>query len=141
MLAGTKKVVIAGEPKLLRFDMNAVTYLEGELGKTLGQFLGDLSSGVDLGIRGARAMLYAGLRWQERTMSPDKAGDLIEKHLSQGGDLGEVLSVCGQALGENTFVKDLVKKAAEELTRDQDEDEPAAEEESAEGNEDGDGDE
>lgn len=80
----TRFVVIElDRPRRLRFDANALADLEGVMGMGLGRMMAD----DQMGIRTLRAMLWAGLKWEDRGLTLERAGRLIMQYVEQGGSL------------------------------------------------------
>ncbi len=67
------------QPRRLRFDPNAVADLEGVLGMSLSRILGEG------GIRVIRAMLWAGLKWEDRGLTLERVGTLMAAYMDSGG--------------------------------------------------------
>lgn len=89
-----KKIVSfeADKNRNLKYGMNAMIQLEKELGKPLTS----LADG-EFKLEDLRTMLYIGLKWEQKDLTPDQVGDImdeaIEKHGMQylSGKLGEAL--------------------------------------------------
>lgn len=72
------------KPRRLRFDINALADAEEALGGSLA------SLGEQMGIRPLRALIWAGLKWEDPQLSIRQAGDLIQQYLEHGGDPAEL---------------------------------------------------
>jgi hypothetical protein len=98
-------------PRRLRFDVNALAELEMALG---GQSFSEVLSG-EMGLATIRALLWAGLRHEDRGITLERAGLLMQKAIEGGTPLTDILAkvseavtACGifpkaadQAVGEN----------------------------------------
>lgn len=98
-------------PRRLRFDVNALADLEIALG---GQSLSEVFSG-EMRIATIRALLWAGLRHEDRGITIERAGALLQKSIDDGktmadllGRVSEAVTSCGiyakpgeSAVGEN----------------------------------------
>lgn len=73
----------------IKFGMNAFIRLERELGRPMTQ-LGDELSMEDL-----RTMFWIGLLWEDKKLTPDKVGDLMDVVIEAEG-----LAFLSNALGE-----------------------------------------
>ena len=76
----------------MKFGMNALIQLEKELGKPL------TSMGTDeFKLEDLRTMLYIGLKWEDKSLTPDAVGDLMDESIEKNGiqylsaKLGEAL--------------------------------------------------
>lgn len=76
----------------LRFDLNALADFEQEVGMGLPQLMGSKAI-----FAGTRALLWAGLKWQERGLTIQKAGELIQAFIEKDGRLDDVLAACIEA--------------------------------------------
>lgn len=70
------------KPRKLRFDINALSDAEEALGVGIGAILQQ-----NLGIRTIRALLWAGLKWQDHGLTLQRAGTLLQKYIEDRGDL------------------------------------------------------
>lgn len=113
----------AGKDRKLRFDMNAFADLEKELGQSIFAWLGGMQtmieaardgqedgeldmSKITFGLNDARLLLWAGLKWADpEVKKPADAGRLLEKHIDDGGDFGEVVRVVFQAVIQSKFIR------------------------------------
>lgn len=79
----------------LRYTVNAVCCLEEKM-------KGGLNTLLSSGLSSVRGLLWCGMLHQLPTLTLEDAGDLLEKHLSQGGSLQKVadaLAGCLEAAG------------------------------------------
>ncbi len=78
------------KPRRIRFDINALSDAEEALGMGLGALMQS-----QMGIRVIRALLWAGLRWEDRGLTLERTGTLIQQYIESGDtleDLGEKLT-------------------------------------------------
>src|SRR5690606_18855848 len=66
----------------LRFDINALADAEMQLGMGLGRFMQQEATFAVL-----RVLLWAGLKWQDRRMTLERAGTILQQHIAGGGGL------------------------------------------------------
>lgn len=78
----------------LRYDINAIADLEEKLGRGVGAMLSEEAMGLST----VRGLLWAGLKWEDRGLTVDRAGQLLQDHLASGGDLQAVGQQINQAL-------------------------------------------
>lgn len=76
----------------LKYDINAFAAIEEALGTSLGQAF------RSPGLREIRALLWAGLRWEDRKLTLEGAGDIIQTYLENGGDLDKLTDAMREAL-------------------------------------------
>jgi len=88
------------KPRRLRFDINALADLEETMGATLPAII---SGGV--GIRALRALIWAGLRWEDPGLTEVRAGELLQVHLERGGDLAEISKAVHDALAASGLLR------------------------------------
>ena len=83
---------IESKPRYLRYDFNALADFEQINGMGLGQLL---TMKAVFGT--ARAMLWAGCKGDDRTLTLERAGDLVGQYVQAGGSIDEVLGKCFDA--------------------------------------------
>ncbi len=74
---------------------------------------------TQLGVRMIRALLWAGLRWEDRGLTLERTGSLIQQYIEAGGDLeqlGEWLTEAIMASGLFSSGDDAKNVAAEAVT-------------------------
>lgn len=81
------------KPRRLKYDVNALASIEEAMGGlTLGQAF------RTPGIRAIRALLWAGLRWEDRQLTLEGAGDILQAYLEGGGDVDKLTDAMQAAL-------------------------------------------
>lgn len=87
----------------LRFDINALADFEQETGMGFGQLMSTRAVFAT-----ARALLWAGLKHEDRTLTVEKVGTLLGKYVMRGGAIDIALSAAflaakeQGAFGDNT---------------------------------------
>ncbi len=61
------------KPRRMRFSVNAIVELEGILKKPISAIPGSIS------ITDIRALVYCGLRWEDRSLTLDKVGEMLDE--------------------------------------------------------------
>jgi hypothetical protein len=79
----------------LRFDLNALADFEQEVGMGIAQLMQTKAIFAT-----TRALLWAGLKHEDRGLTVDRMGDLIGQFIKQGGDLTTALQAAFQAAVE-----------------------------------------
>ncbi len=77
------------KPRTLRYGINALAKIEDITGKNLMKL--DLTN---IGVKDLLAIVYAGLYHEDKTLTIEKVGDLIDEH----SDLKQVAEKVGEAL-------------------------------------------
>jgi hypothetical protein len=86
-------------PRRIRFTVNAICDLERKAGGSIVTLF-EQSPGFDL----IRAMLWAGLKWEDRILTVEATGELMQKYLEGGGALENIVKVIGEALAASGIV-------------------------------------
>jgi len=84
----------------LRFDVNALCDIEDALGESVGTAFTDGKAGI----KTLRTLLWAGLKWEDRTLTPQKVGDLLNAYLENGGTIDVVGDTVGRALATSGLI-------------------------------------
>lgn len=77
----------------LRYDANALADAEERLGMGLGKIIHQEASFALI-----RVLLWAGLKHEDRRLTPEAAGTLLQRYIEGGGDLDEIAGTAMQAL-------------------------------------------
>ena len=78
----------------LRFDFNAIADLEQKAGVGIGALLSE----EKVGFNTLRLMIWAGLRWEDKRLTTDQAGEMLQDFVENGGDLTYVSVLLTKAL-------------------------------------------
>jgi len=81
--------------RTLRFDINALADFEQETGMGFGQLMATRAVFAT-----ARALLWAGLKHEDRTLTVEKVGTLLGKYVQAGGRIDQALTVAFEAANE-----------------------------------------
>jgi hypothetical protein len=73
----------------LRFDLNALADFEQEVGMGFAQLMQTKAAFATV-----RAMVWAGLKHEDRGLTVDRAGTLIGEYVRDGGSIDEILTLC-----------------------------------------------
>jgi hypothetical protein len=85
------------KPRRLRLDMNAVCDFEDATGKTIF----DAFDGGRMSFGLARTLLWAALKHEDRRLSRERVGQLLEQYLEGGGTLAEVAEATAEAINRS----------------------------------------
>jgi len=81
--------IVLDKPRTLRYGINALAKIEGLLGKSLTNL--NLNA---IGVKDLLVIVYAGLYYEDKTLTVDAVGDLIDEYSS----IGEVAKLTTEAL-------------------------------------------
>lgn len=82
------------KPRFLRFDINAIADLEEATGKSLMELMDE----NNIGISAMRALLWAGLKHQDKLLTLQRAGELIQAFIVNGGSLATLMEKVAKAI-------------------------------------------
>jgi len=109
-MATSVVVEVAGRNYCLRFDMNALADLEREAKSGVGKLFTLERAGLDT----VRLMFWAGAKALAGDIkTPEDAGNLIEKHVIEGGDLEALGNKINDAAQASAIVKAMLRKEQE----------------------------
>ncbi|MFT8313245.1 MAG: hypothetical protein ABF633_03205 [Clostridium sp.] len=87
-------VVNLDKERHLRFNLNALVLLEKETGRSMSELVPDEKSGKNgFDMEMLRALLYAGLKWEDKDLTIDAVGDMIDFD-----NMNEVSEKLGEAM-------------------------------------------
>ena len=90
------RITLCGRDYALRFPLNALCALEEKCGCGLNELLRRPLSGI-------RGLLWCGLMESEKGLTMEAAGELLARHLREGGKLEDVSRTLSDALEEAGF--------------------------------------
>ena len=93
----------------LRFDINALADWEEVTGKSLAR----ITSGA-IGLSLMRSLLWAGLKHEDRSLTIDRVGVLLQQQIETGADLGTVAGSIQKALERSGLLGDTSAPAEDE---------------------------
>lgn len=85
-------------PRRLRYTHNDLADMEDEAGCGFQALL-------NTSFRGLRLLLKYGLKWQDRALTNQQVGNLIQKHVEKGGTQVDLLKKVIEALQEAGFLE------------------------------------
>lgn len=103
MAAAIKKIAftllkergVEEKTRFFRFDINALADFEQEVGMGFSQLMG--SRAVFAATRG---LLWAGLKHEQRTLTVQAVGLMMQNFIQAGGDIGDLLAVAMDAASQ-----------------------------------------
>jgi hypothetical protein len=104
--------VTLDKQRKIRYGIRELRDLERVLGKPVGEVLADFAK---LGADSLAAVLWAGLKHEDKRLSIDAALDLIDAYLTNGGELGDLRAAINEALVLSGYFG---KKAKEQVEAD-----------------------
>lgn len=109
---------VDAKTRFLRYDMNAMADFEEKTGMGLAQLM---SSNAIFAT--TRAMLWAGLKHQDRGLTIDRVGQWMQAYVEAGGDVQTLLGACFEAAAKQRAIPGL--KRSDEVEGDGTENPPA----------------
>lgn len=88
----------------LRFDMNAMADFESTTGMGLAQLMS-----TNAVFAATRALLWAGLRRDDRGITLEVVGNLMQKYCDEEGDIKDLLNACLEACIEQKAIPGVKK--------------------------------
>lgn len=93
-----KRIEIGGRALRLRYTVGALCAMEERAG-------GSLDAVMERQFTAARLLLWGGLIECQPEMTLQAAGDLIDRHIADGGTLDEIVNECADALDYAGFFR------------------------------------
>lgn len=104
------EIIINEKPLRLRFDFNALADLEDLMGFGISELFSEKRIGVSV----VRALIWAALKWDDKTITPQKVGIMIQDYLKGGGDLADLMDKVTSALTKSGLISEGNVKAGSE---------------------------
>jgi hypothetical protein len=82
------------KPRRLKFDYNAICEAEDKAGMGII----DMMKEENFGFRSIRALMYAGLRWEQRNLTVEMAGQLLQSYIAKEGTMAEIAGIITEAI-------------------------------------------
>ncbi len=94
------EILLGGKPKRLRYDFNALADLEAKAGAGIGA----LMSEERVGLNTMRLLIWAGLKHEDRTLTPEKVGDMLQTLMEGGMELSVPMAAVTKALQQSGII-------------------------------------
>lgn len=104
------EIVINDQVKLMKFDYNAIADLEEHYG--LG--ISEIVSKKRIGFATIRALYWAGLKWKDKGITIQRAGNYINELIKEGQTFEQLMEPVKEALERSGLFKFGKTDAAEE---------------------------
>jgi hypothetical protein len=91
------RVELFDKPRNLLFDVNAIADVEEVLGKGIGEVFKEENAGFSM----IRALLCHGLKHEDQSMTPTRAGKMMQKALESGVSLQEIMEKVTEAIAKS----------------------------------------
>lgn len=75
----------------LKYTFNTLVELEEDFGKPIAEV------GANMTMKDARTLIYHGLKWEDKNLTPDKTGELISNYIENGNSFQELFEEAGKA--------------------------------------------
>ena len=94
-------------PRNLRFDINAFADAESMMGGSVLEILGNETGLLRFSVQ--RALLWAGLKHEDPSLTPQKVGSLMQEHLTNGHSLTDLM----KAVNDGILASGLISESKE----------------------------
>lgn len=108
-MTGGEVSIVLDRPRHLRFDINAICDAE----EALGLGFQTLLSPERVGLYTIRIMIWAGLKWEDRGLTKEMAGKLLEDYMEKGNDPEELAQKIRNAISKAGWSRAGAKKEGE----------------------------
>lgn len=100
-------IELGGKMRNIRYNTNAICDIE----TTAGQ---PIMSVYRSGLVGVRMMLWGGMKWEEKGLTPNLVGLWLDDYYDEGGKFEELNKIILEALQNSGFYKSLTEDEAEQ---------------------------
>lgn len=97
------------KPRRLRFDVNALADLEEKMGVSFAMLLHPSRAGFS----SYRGLIWAGLKWEDRGLTLERAGNMLQTYFANGGTEDQLTEWIDKALVAAKIIKDTSKDDTE----------------------------
>lgn len=98
------------KPRRIRFDTNAICDFDDAAGRSIM----DVVFGDDRLTTGdIRILLWAGLKWEDRRLTKERAGTLLENFIVEGGKVQELADAITEAVSKSRLFQAITAKVAD----------------------------
>jgi len=95
------EIELGGKSRKLRYDFNAIADIEQKAGLGIGAMFDENRTGFN----SIRLLIWGGLKWQERGLTIERAGQFVGNYIRDGGSLEELMEKVHAALERGGLVK------------------------------------
>jgi len=99
------------KPRKLRYTFNSVADLEEKAGTGIGA----LMSEEKIGFYTVRLLTWAGLKWQDKGLTLERTGNMIQTYFDNGGDFVTLMNFITVALQLSGILGKPTEEAVEEI--------------------------
>ena len=111
---------IDGKQKALRLDFNAIADLEALLGMGIGSLVSDENVGFNI----IRGFYWAGLKWKERGLTVERAGNFIQNEINGGRSFEDLMVPVTEAMIASGIIDRVEVEGEEEVDEVDEEEDP-----------------
>jgi hypothetical protein len=94
------EIELGGKSRRLRYDFNAIADIEQKAGLGIGALFDENRAGLN----SLRLLIWGGLKWQERGLTVEQAGQIVGDYLKDGGSLEELMGKVTDALRQSGVI-------------------------------------
>lgn len=102
---------VDGKQKALRLDFNAIADLEALLGMGIGSLVSEENVGFNI----IRGFYWAGLKWKERGLTVEQAGNFIQNEINGGRSFEDLMVPVTEAMIASGIIDRAAVEGEEEV--------------------------
>lgn len=103
-MTGPVFIKLGGKERRLRYDINAAVEMEELLGGKSLLYI--LTNPAAAGISAIRILLWGGLKHEERGLTPQRVGLMMQEYMESGGRLEELIARISEAIQKSKMLGD-----------------------------------
>lgn len=107
---------VDGKQKALRLDFNAIADLEALLGMGIGSLVNEENVGFNI----IRGFYWAGLKWKERGLTVEQAGNFIQNEINGGRSFEDLMVPVTEAMIASGIIDRAEVEGEEEVNGEED---------------------
>lgn len=94
------EIELGGKSRKLRYDFNAIADIEQKAGMGIGAMFDENR----VGFHPVRLLIWGGLKWQERGLTIERAGQFVGDYIRDGGSLEELMEKVHTAMEQGGLI-------------------------------------
>lgn len=107
--------IVLDKPRRLRYDFNAIADTEARAGMGIAEMFSERRVGFHV----IRLILWGGLKWQDKGLTIERVGQMIDVYLANGGTLEGLMTPVKDAMTKSGVLQAYVSDDEDELEDDE----------------------
>jgi hypothetical protein len=95
------EIELGGKSRKLRYDFNAIADIEQKAGLGIGAMFDE----TRVGLNSVRLLVWGGLKWQERGLTIERAGQFLQDYIRDGGTIEDIMNGIHKALEQSGLIR------------------------------------